>query len=292
LARSMTGFGAGKAGDPTLSIAAEVHSVNNRFLDISIRLPRALIPFENEVREIVRNRLERGRVSLSVTEEWQGENGGDLALDKARARQYLRLLRDLRETTGLTGEIGIEHFLAFNDLFIPIADEELIQRHWDFAKRAIKEALDEMEASSRREGDVLTRDMLERLASVREGAALIRSLAAGQTGEYRRRLTARLEELLDDGRLDRSRLETEIAIAADRLDISEEIVRLGSHLDLFSSTLQRDGAVGKTLGFVLQEMGREVNTIASKSWMVEISQIAVGMKETLEQLREQVQNLE
>ena len=292
MARSMTGFGVGRAGDQALGIVAEARSVNNRFLDLSLRLPRTLSQFEGEVRDLVRKRVERGRVTLAVTEEWSGESTGDVKLDRAKALNYANLLRELQALTEVPGEVRLEHLLQLNDLFIPASDEEYHRRLWGFAKEAIESALIEMNASQLREGDVLTRDMLERIASIKDGAAQIRNLAVGQTAEYRRRLTARLEDMLGDARLDRTRLENEIAIAADRLDISEEIVRLGSHLDLFDSTLKRDGAVGKTLGFVLQEMGREVNTIASKSWMVEIAQIAVGMKETLEQVREQVQNIE
>jgi uncharacterized protein (TIGR00255 family) len=288
----MTAFGVGRASDDSLSIAAEARSVNNRFLDLSLRLPRGLYPFEGEVRELVRSHAERGRVTLTVTEEWVGDNAGDVKIDRAKAAHYARLLRELQTLAGVNEELTLDHLLAAGDMFISSEDEEYRQRLWNIARQAIETALVEMNASGKREGDVLVRDMLTRLKSIREGFAQIRNLAASQIGEYRLRLTARLQEMLIDSRLDKTRLETEIAIAADRLDITEEIVRLGSHLDLFEATLKKEGAVGKTLGFVLQEMGREVNTIASKSWMVEISQIAVGMKETLEQLREQVQNLE
>jgi len=288
----MTGFGVGRSSDASLSLVAEARSVNNRFLDLSLRLPRGLYLFEGEIREIVRKRFERGRVSLTVTEEWAGEAEGDVRLDRNKAIHYARMLSEVKAITGVAGEIRLEHLLSVGELFTPVADEEYRTRLWNLAQQAIEASLVEMDKSCRREGDILARDMLDRLATIREGREDIRRLAAEQTGEYRARLTARLEEMLGDARLDRTRLETEIAIAADRLDITEEIVRLGSHLELFQATLKRENAVGKTLGFVLQEMGREVNTIASKSWMVDISQIAVGMKETLEQLREQVQNLE
>jgi len=292
VARSMTAFGVGRAGDQSLSIVTEVRSVNNRFLDLSLRLPRGLYPFEGEIRELVRKRVERGRVSLTVTEEWVGEATGDVKIDRAKALHYTKLLGELKALTGLPGDVNIGHLLSVNEIFVSSADEEYHQRLWNLAKESIAAALLEMDDSGRREGDVLARDMLERLTTIREGAAQIRRLASSQATEYRNRLLGRLGELLEDSRLDRNRLETEIAIAADRLDITEEIVRLHSHIELYESTLKRAGSVGKTLGFVLQEMGREVNTIASKSWMVEIAQIAVGLKETLEQLREQVQNLE
>jgi uncharacterized protein (TIGR00255 family) len=288
----MTGFGVGRAGDQTLSVVAEARSVNNRFLDISLRIPKGLYPFETEIRELIRTKVERGRVTLAVTEELSNGESSGVKLDREKATQYLHLLRELQELGGITGEIKLEHLLAAGDLFVSGDDDEARQRLWETAKIAILSALDDMAASGRREGDTLAKDLQDRLATIRDGLEVIKALAAGQTAEYRNRLAARLEQLIDDSRLDRNRLETELAISAERLDITEEIVRLDSHLNLFNDTLNKDGAIGKTLNFVLQEMGREVNTIASKSWLFDISQIAVRMKETLEQLREQVQNLE
>lgn len=288
----MTGFGVGRAGDETLRVVAEARSVNNRFLDIALRLPKGLFPFESDIRELVRSRAERGRVSLTVTEEWSDGSVGDVRLDRAKALHHAKLLRELQDLTGAAGEIKLEHLLATGDLLVSTEDDQLRRRLWGTSREAILSALDAMGDSGRREGELLARDMEARLATVREDYETIKRLAAGQTQEYRSRLTARLAECLGDSRLDHNRLETEIALAADRLDITEEIVRLGSHLDLFAATLKKDGAVGKTLSFVLQEMGREVNTIASKSWLFDISQVAVQMKETLEQIREQVQNLE
>jgi len=288
----MTGFGVGRAGDQTMSVVAEARSVNNRFLDISLRIPKGLYPFETEIRELIRTRIERGRVTLSVTEELANGESSGIKLDREKALQSVKMLRELQAITGVVGDIRLEHVLATGDLFISGDDDEARQRLWDTANKAILAALEDLSASGKREGETLARDLTERLGTIREGLGVIKGLAAGQTAEYRNRLAARLEQLIDDSRLDRNRLETELAISAERLDITEEIVRLDSHINLFQDTLNKDGGIGKTLNFVLQEMGREVNTIASKSWLFDISQIAVRMKETLEQIREQVQNLE
>ncbi len=288
----MTGFGVGRAGDQNLSVVAEARSVNNRFLDISLRIPKGLYPFETEIRELIRSKVERGRITLAVTEELSNGETSSVRLDRDKAAQYVHLLRDLQELTGITGEIKLEHLLATGDLFVSGEDDEARQRLWDRSREAISSALDDLASSRLKEGETLVKDLLERLFTISQGLNVIKELAAGQTAEYRGRLTARLEVLVGDIRLDRNRLETELAIAAEKLDITEEIVRLDSHLTLFGDTLCKDGAIGKTLNFVLQEMGREVNTIASKSWLLDISQIAVRMKETLEQLREQAQNLE
>ena len=158
--------------------------------------------------------------------------------------------------------------------------------------QATEQALQALVDVSSREGENLVADLLARITAFHEELDAIREQVSEQVSQYRTRFLQRLEELLNDTRLDQARLETEISLAADRLDISEEITRLASHIDLFESTIKRNDPVGKTLGFVLQEMGREVNTIASKSWMIEISQAAIRMKEILEQIREQVQNIE
>ncbi len=288
----MTGFGIGRAGDQNLSVVAEARSVNNRFLDISLRIPKALYSFETEIRELIRSKVERGRVTLAVNEELANGETSAVRLDRDKAVQYVKLLHDLQELTGISGEIRIEHLLSIGDLFVSGEDDEARQRLWDTTRTAILAALDDLISSRGKEGDALVKDLLERLSTISQGLLVIKELAGGQTAEYRGRLAARLEVLVGDIRLDHNRLEMELAIAAEKLDITEEIVRLDSHLTLFGDTLCKDGAIGKTLNFVLQEMGREVNTIASKSWLFEISQIAVRMKETLEQLREQVQNLE
>jgi uncharacterized protein (TIGR00255 family) len=288
----MTGFGVGRAGDQKLSVVAEARSVNNRFLDVSLKLPKSLTAYESEAREVIRSHVERGRVSLSVVEEWSNGEVGDVRLDRAKALHYYNLLKELQSITGVTETVTLSHLLSSGDLLVSSEDDDYHRRLWEIARAAIVEALEAMKESSLREGETLGRDLDERLKSIINDFMAIKRLARGQTDEYHSRLRARLGELIDDSRLDRNRLETEFALAADRLDITEELVRLQSHIDLFDTTLKKDGAIGKTLNFVLQEMGREVNTIASKSWLFEISQTAVRMKETLEQIREQVQNLE
>lgn len=288
----MTGFGVGRAGDHILGVVAEARSVNNRFLDISLRIPKALYSYETEIRELIRSKVERGRVTLAVNEEWSNGGTTEVRLDREKAVQYGKLLRELQELSGIKGEIKLEHLLSAGDMFVSGEDDEARMRLWTTVQKALLISLDELNESRKREGDTLVKDLLERLKSISEGLAVIKQLAAGQTLAYRGRLAERLQFLMGDIRVDPNRLEMELVVAAERLDISEEIVRLDSHLELFGDTLCKDGSIGKTLNFVLQEMGREVNTIASKSWLIDISQIAVRMKETLEQLREQVQNLE
>jgi len=288
----MTGYGVGRAGDENLSVAVELRSVNNRFLDFAFKLPRGLIPFEAQIRNLIRSRIERGRISVSVSEEWTSVAAGDVRLDRGKAMLYVRLLKELQSIAGLKGELKLEHLLEVGELFTTSVDEAYQQRLWSLTQKALLNALDVLTEVASREGQHLARDILERLVLFNEQFQSVKRYAADQVAQYRDRLAARLEELLNDSRIDRSRLETEIAIAADRLDISEEIVRLESHLSAFNVDLQRKDVVGRKLKFLLEEMGREVNTISQKAWVVEITQAVVQMKGILEQIREQVQNIE
>ncbi|MFH0765183.1 MAG: YicC/YloC family endoribonuclease [Calditrichota bacterium] len=292
MARSMTGYGGGQATAGGLAVAVEVRGVNNRFLDIAFKLPKALSAHESDVRDIIRARINRGRISVFVSEEWTENLTSGVSYDRGKAAQYARALEQMRRELNLGGEVRLEHLLAVDNLFAAGEDDAYRSQLWALVSDALLQALDSFMTVSRREGKNLEHDLIARLAEVRREWEAVKILAAQQTSEYRDRLLARLEELMGDHRLDPTRLETEIALAADRLDISEEITRLGSHLDLFAQTLKNSDAVGKTLNFIVQEMGREVNTIGAKSWMVEISQASIRMKDILEQIREQVQNIE
>ncbi len=290
--RSMTGFGVGQETVNGHRITVEVRSVNNRYLEIALKLPRALYAFDSALRDAVRARVERGRVSVYANEEWDETAAPQFKIDIAKARRYALAMDQLRRELNLTGSVTLDHLLSLPELIAPLEDEAYNEQLWNLTQAALNKALDAFMDVSDREGRNLAADLTERLNNIEADLTEIRNSAAQQVSQYRERLLARLGELMDDARLDPARLETEVSLAADRLDISEEIVRLTSHVGLFRQTLKNDKSIGKTLGFVLQEMGREANTIGSKSWMVEISQAAMRIKETLEQMREQVQNLE
>lgn len=292
MARSMTGYGIGQSLGDGLSVIVELRSVNNRFLDLHIKIPRTLYSNEQDLGDLVRNRINRGRISILVKEEWVGDKGPNIQLDRGRAVKYAEALDALNNILDLRDDIRLDHLLAADDLFSVEEDETYREQLWKLTSQATEQALQALVDVSSREGENLVADLLARITTFHEELDAIKEHASEQVSQYRTRFLQRLEELLNDTRLDQARLETEISLAADRLDISEEITRLASHIDLFESTIKRNDPVGKTLGFVLQEMGREVNTIASKSWMIEISQAAIRMKEILEQIREQVQNIE
>ncbi len=292
MARSMTGYGVGTASSNGRSVTVELRSVNNRFLDLNLRLPRTLNQHDPDVRELIRKRLVRGRISILINDEWNEDRAPDIRLDRARALGYARELEELRRELNLEGQLQLEHLLTADDLFTTGADDADRETLWGLCREALDRALDQMIAAGKSEAEALCSDIRERTDGIRGQLDLIKRVAENMVVDYHQRLRSRLGEILEDSRIDQARLETEIALAADRYDISEEIVRLDSHLQMFSSAIDKDGPIGKTLGFILQEMGREANTIASKSWALGVSQAAIKIKEYLEQIREQVQNLE
>ena len=288
----MTGFGVGREGDDTLSVAVEMRSVNNRFLDLNIKLPRSLNEHETDVRNLVSSKLNRGRVTIYINEEWNDSQGPSVKLDRYRAQSYFAVLKDLKDVLSLKSEIGLDHLLTFPDLIKTEEDEEYRERLWHWTKHSLEQAVNQLLESSVKEGNALCDDINQRLDNLLLNLQEIEEKAKEQSETYKTKLLERLGELVDDPRFDPARLEMEITLAADRLDISEEIVRLKSHIAMFENKLKLSEPIGKTLNFILQEIGREVNTITSKSWLVDISQTGVKMKEIVEQIREQVQNIE
>lgn len=290
--RSMTGYGTGRVSNEGFDVTVEIRSVNNRFLDFNFRLPHTLYSHEPDLRELIKKHLQRGRISIFVKRDLSEDNESTIRIDRGKARVLARQLEQLRQELNIDGELRLEHLFAIDDLILTEEDETYAEHLWEATKDALKIALDQLIENSIREADVLCKDIKNRIKKIHAQLSMIKAAAVGQVKEYQRRLSERLEELLTDNRLDRNRIEIEVALAADRLDISEEIVRLESHLQMFADVIKKKGAVGKNLGFILQEMGREANTIASKSWAIEISASAIRIKELLEQVREQAQNIE
>jgi uncharacterized protein (TIGR00255 family) len=288
----MTGYGIGEISADGRRISVEIKSVNNRFLDVNLRTPRSLNPHEGKLRKLIGKRLSRGRVSVQVLETWEKESSPKISINLARAKNYVDSLRQVARELDINSDVSLDNLLATGDLFESEEDTEYRDKLWELTSTACNIALDALIEVSLKEGKNLSVDLHERLDQIISERKMIDKYAHGQMKVYAERLKARLGDLFDDARIDPTRLETELAISADKLDISEEIVRLNSHIDIFQDTLDNKKAPGKALGFILQEMGREANTIASKSWLIEISQSSMRIKEILEQIREQVKNIE
>jgi uncharacterized protein (TIGR00255 family) len=294
--RSMTGYGDAEQDTPYGRLRAEVRTVNHRYFSANLRLASAFERFEPQIREWLRANFPRGHVNFSLRLEGVaiGEGGSPLVLDVERARAYRTLLSELKEKLSLAGEIDVALMSRFSDLFRPgdslelePLDPSLVRAVTDAAARAAI-------VMRENEGQRLEADLRERLLAIDSALEVIAHRAPARLLAERDRLRKAVAELAGDISVDEERLAREVAYAAERWDISEEIVRLRSHIELFRQTLaaSADEPVGKRLGFLTQEMHRETNTIGSKSNDAEIEHRVITVKEELERLREQIENVE
>lgn len=293
MARSMTGFGRGEAplaGGGRLVVEAK--AVNHRFAEVVIRSPRQLAPLEEQVRRQITGRLARGRIEVFITWEQGVNQVKRLQVDKELALQYYRALKELGEAIGSKSEISVETVAKMPDV-LTVADTAFDPESvWPQLSEALGACLDGLIAMREREGESLTADLAARLSRLIELRQAIAERAPQIAPEYRARLTKRLDDLLAPGAVDPQRLATEVALFADRADISEELERLQSHFGQFRKTLSDREAVGRKLDFLVQELGREINTIGSKAQDATITNWVVEAKGELEKMREQVQNIE
>lgn len=288
---SMTGYGRGETSSGGITISVELRTVNNRFLEVTARLPRTLSLRENEIKEIIRRRISRGKVNLVTAAEREDNGTIPITINAAAARSYFKLLSQLRKAVRVKEPVKLEHLLQFSEIFEQREVESTDEKEWKVLQAALDQALNGLETMRRNEGAELERDFRARIALLEEKLTRIESISKDQVPAERTRLRERIA-LLIEGPLDEGRLEMEIALMADRLDVTEECVRFRSHNKFFLDALAAPDAAGRKLNFLIQEMNREANTIGSKSSVTEIAHIVVGMKEELERIREQVQNIE
>lgn len=290
--KSMTGFGKRQAAWGGSTIVAEVRSVNHRYREVVTRLPRGLMGLEEELKGLVYQRCHRGRIDLSVVMTGDRETPKLLKVDLPVAKHYYRVLRELRQDLKLNGSIDVAFLASFREIFSagesPIGEGQTDK----VIKRLVAGAVRDMEKMRHREGRTLLRDIRYRLGEVRRAHGLIQRRLPQVVRGYFQRMKARVEQLVGKEPFDESRLNQELAMFADRCDITEELTRLESHVSQFETMAKGSEPVGRKLDFLLQEMGREVNTIGSKANDAEISNYVVEVKSELEKIREQVQNVE
>ncbi len=292
----MTGYGRGEATVDGLRLAAEVRSVNHRFCELSARLPRALAPYEADARKIIQDRTSRGKVTLVVT--W-GENGdegkeplGTLSLDEKTADRYMELLQAVKKKYKLTGDVDLNTFAALPSVFVWAGGGRDPEYYAESLKKVVNQATDDLIRMKETEGAALKKDLDARVDGIRSRVAKIRERAPLKVRETVEKMHERVRVLLEGKDLPEERVAQEIALLSDRLDSTEECVRLEAHCDHFGKLLGEESAPGRKLNFLLQEMNREINTIGSKSADVSIVEQVVEVKEELERIREQVQNIE
>jgi uncharacterized protein (TIGR00255 family) len=259
---------------------------------VSVRLPRHLGEFEYEIQQVVKKAVGRGKVNVHVRVEHDSDGTTDLKVDKQLAKSYKVLLSDLRDAAQIDEDVRLEHVLTFTDVFVRNDEENQAQKTWNVVRDALDAALDTFRKMRQEEGAALAADLNNRLEGMVVTLGEIEARAPSRVTEAAEKLQSRIAALIADVSIDETRLAAEVAFLSDRLDITEECVRLNAHIDAFRKALNGSESAGRKLNFLTQEMHREVNTIGSKANDFSISQQSVLLKEELERIREQVQNIQ
>ncbi len=294
MVRSMTGYGRAEAILDGQKMAVEIKSLNHRFLEVSLRIPASLSALEMEIKKRIAEPLLRGKIDVIIRRDAQGgtENGQSLALNLPLAQNYYNLLTQLKQSLGLKDDIHLEMIAAQKDIFQPVEPSQDMTMLWQRLAMVLDEALAGLMEMRRREGEILVRDLSARLDLMALLLSGIEAKTPRVVLEYQRRLTDRVREMTSGLMIDEARLSQEVAMFAEKSDITEEIVRFRSHLGQFQEMLNSEDAIGRKVDFLIQEMNREINTIGSKSSDADISKQVIEIKSELAKIREQVQNLE
>jgi len=290
---SMTGFGRGDASADGISVTVELKTVNSRYLDFSFRMPQAIQNKELELKELLQNHINRGKVNVSVRVDKAGTGVPEVTFNKKLVQGYMKMLNDLREAASIEEPVPLETLLDFNDIFESREqDEETVEKIWELTCESTEAAVQKLLEMRLQEGEQLEDDLRKRVNHIDEMLSVVKNKIEGRSAEIKEELLERINNLIDSDKIDPDRLEMEVAVLVDKMDITEEIVRTQSHIKFFRKALNNDDSVGRRLNFLSQELNREINTIGSKANDSEISQHVVQAKESLEQIREQVQNVE
>jgi uncharacterized protein (TIGR00255 family) len=289
---SMTGFGRAEGVALGRETVVEIRSVNNRFRDVITRMPKSFNALEEKIKKLAAEYVTRGRLEISIQLGESVERQKRLKLDLDLARTYRDLLLELRDELGLSGDLTLERMAEYRDIIQYEEEKTDLDEFMAALKPIVQEALDNLVKMRQTEGNTLAEDFFSRLNDIGQRVAEIDSRRGVVVDETKAKLQTRIETLTQGVDLDEQRLAQEVAFIIDRGDITEELVRLGSHLDQFRLQVEAEEAVGRRLDFLLQEINREVNTIGSKSSDVNITGLVVDIKTELEKIREQVQNVE
>jgi uncharacterized protein (TIGR00255 family) len=289
----MTGFGRAEVSGAGVLVTAEARSVNHRHLDVALRVPRALASVELELRRLIASRLERGRVDVAVqVAPATGAPPQRIRMDAALAREYLEQARAFARDVGVAGEVTLGWLLERPGV-VRMEDVEPAEGSlWPALCEAVSSALEELVARRTTEGEALAAELRRLLVELAAEVETIAARAPAAVARREERLRERIRSVLGEAGVDEGRILTEVAIWADKTDVTEELTRLRAHLAQFAAALDRGGALGRSLDFLIQELGREVNTASAKADDLELSQAAIAAKGILEKMREQVQNLE
>ena len=290
--KSMTGYGRCERIIGTKKITAELKSVNHRFSDYNIKVPRQYGFLEDRVRQFISKEVARGKIDVYVSIESCGEADKTVTVNKELAGNYVEILRDLCETFSLKDDISVSTIASFTDIFRaePKRDDE--EEIWAAVSEVLADAVSSFISMRAREGERIERDLRERVTYMKSLANEIDKLSPMAVEAYKAKLYQKIKEVIDEREPDDTRILTEVAIFADKVAVNEETVRLASHYDEFFTILDSNEPAGRKLDFLIQEINREVNTIGSKASDLEIAKLVVTLKGEIEKLREQIQNIE
>jgi uncharacterized protein (TIGR00255 family) len=292
MVRSMTGFGRGESIAADRRMTVEIRSVNHRFFEISTRLPHGLATLEHRIRERVQGHISRGKVHLGVSFNGTVAPTASLQVNDEVVARYLEIFRDLKARFGLEGEPEVEDFIQLPEVLTREEEELSEEAAWALLEPPLNAALADFDAMRSREGSALATDLRERIRGIREASERIQQRGPEMMDRVRERLAERLAQLTKDAEYNRYRLEAEMTLLADRTDVTEECVRLRSHLAQCEEAFDGKESAGRRLNFLTQELNREANTIGSKCQDLEITRDVLFVKEEIERIREQVQNIE
>lgn len=290
--KSMTGFGRFEVSEAERKITVEMKSVNHRYLDVNIKMPKKLNFFESAIRAELKNYIQRGKVDLFITYEDFTEKNICIKYNKELANEYMMYLKQMSEDFKLDYDIRVSALSRYPEVLAmeeQTIDEEEI---WKVLSRVIKGASENFVETRIREGENLKNDLIAKLDGMLKHVEFITERSPQLIADYKTKLTEKVQELLDDAHIDENRLLMEVTIFADKVSVDEELVRLKSHIETTKSTLIEGGSIGRKLDFIAQEMNREANTILSKANDLEISNRAIELKTDIEKVREQIQNIE
>ena len=289
---SMTGYGRGESDEAARRYVVELRSENNRFLEIYLRLPKTLASLEPKIKSLIQEYVTRGRIYVTLNIDGTDENAGRLTLDETTVRSYCDALSEVKRKFRLSGKITLDILTRFPNILNFETVQEDVEEEWSRIEPALRTALKSLKGMREAEGTQLRTDLEKRIRVLESLIQKIEEESPKGVVEAKKKLEERLKSLLETDHIDPLRMALEVGIIAERCDVTEECVRFHSHNRLFRDTLERGGAIGKRLNFLLQEMNREANTIGSKGFNTTISHIVVQIKEEIEKLREQVQNIE
>jgi uncharacterized protein (TIGR00255 family) len=291
--KSMTAYATAEYSTEQLTVSTEIRSYNSRYLDLALRIPSGYQSLEEKIKEFVSTRVTRGRVEVKIQVEMEATDSIGFEVDQSKAQSFYAALNRLKDEFDIKSEISVDLLLSPGGIIKPADMAKDTEAVWPSIRDCLKQALDEIDAMRKREGDFIAKDLLKRLAHINAQIEQIHAGATGLLDAYQQRLKERISALTGDiVEIDPARIAQEAAILADRSDISEEIIRAESHLKQFNHIMKSDEPAGRKLNFMLQELHREFNTMGSKIGNAEISHRIVDVKSELEKIREQIQNVE